>query len=311
LSIAIVTPATAGPFDLGTIVVRTALFVDRRSAQITAVSDEIPTELEGIGLDVRSIQVKMDRPDFTINPTSCDPSAFTGRVRSTLGVDTPLQSRFQVGECEGLPFEPNLRLTLKGGTRRGAHPALTAVLRMPEGSANPAAISVALPHSEFLEQGHIRTVCTRVQFAADQCPPGAVYGTATVTTPLLDYPLQGNVYLRSSNNPLPDLVLDFRGPAYQPLKLESAGRVDSVNGGIRNTFEFIPDAPFTKLTLRMQGGKKGLLVNSRDICKQAGKARVKYSAHNGASFEAHPALKAECGKHSKKQRHHQKRRARK
>jgi hypothetical protein len=179
---------------------------------------------------------------------------------------------------------------------------------MPAGNANLAAISVALPHSEFLAQEHIRTVCTRVQFAADACPPEAIYGTATVTTPLLDYPLSGPVYLRSSDNLLPDLVPDLRGPAGQPIKLEAAGRTDSIHGGIRNSFDFVPDAAFTKLVLQLEGGKKGLLVNSRDICKQVNKATVKYAAHNGLSVEAHPVLKADCPKKAKK--HHKRRAAR-
>jgi hypothetical protein len=135
-----------------------------------------------------------------------------------------------------------------------------------------------------------------VQFAADQCPKGSVYGTATVTTPLLDYKLTGPVYLRSSDNPLPDLVPDLRGPAHQPLKLEASGRTDSVNRGIRNTFDFVPDAPFTKLVLRMQGGKKGLLENSRDICAEPYRAKVSFGAHNGARHEVRPLLRARCGK---------------
>ncbi len=127
------------------------------------------------------------------------------------------------------------------------------------GDANIVRPALALPRSEFLDQAHIRTVCTRVQFAADACPKGATYGRAWVQTPILDYPLTGNVYLRSSDNLLPDLVPDLRGPAYQPIRIESAGRTDSIKGGIRNTFSFIPDAPFTKLVTRLQAGKKGLL----------------------------------------------------
>ena len=164
-------------------------------------------------------------------------------------------------------------LKLKGGTKRGKHPQLTVVLKTRPGDANIASLSLAMPRSEFLENAHIRTICTRVQFAADACPKGAVYGSATVQTPILDYPLTGNVYLRSSDNLLPDLVPDLRGPAYQPIRVESAGRTDSIHGGIRNTFDFIPDAPFTKLVTRLQGGKKGLLVNSRNICAQAPTAR--------------------------------------
>ncbi len=302
LSLAIVTPATAGPFDLGTIVVKTALYVDPKTAQITAVSDPIPSILQGIPLDVRSVHVKMDRPDFILNPTSCDPMTFGGQLLSTLGNSAALQSRFQVSDCGRLGFKPKLSLRLKGATKRGRYPALTAVLEPRPGDANLADISVALPHSEFLAQEHIRTVCTRVQFAADQCPPAAIYGTATVTTPLLDYPLTGPVYLRSSNNPLPDLVPDLRGPAWQPIKLESAGRTDSINGGIRNTFDFVPDAAFTKLVLQMQGGKKGLLVNSRNICQHKNRATVKMGAHNGDVFEARPVLRASCPKKAAKQK---------
>jgi hypothetical protein len=304
LGVAIVTPATAGPFDLGTIVVKSAIYVDRRTAQITAVSDEIPSILDGIPLDVRSVRVRLDRPDFTLNPTSCDPMSFGGSLLSTLGNTLALNSRFQLGECGRLGFKPKLALALKGGTTRGKYPALTAIMEPRAGDANLASVSVALPHSEFLAQEHIRTICTRVQFAADACPPAAIYGTATVTTPLLDYPLTGPVYLRSSDNPLPDLVPDLRGPAHQPIKLESAGRTDSVRGGIRSSFDFIPDAPFTKLVLRMQGGKKGLLVNSRNICKQVSRATVKYAAHNGATYEARPALKAKCPKAAKKKKKH-------
>jgi uncharacterized repeat protein (TIGR01451 family) len=302
LSLGIVTPATAGPFDLGTIVVRTALYVDSKTAQITAKSDPIPHILQGIPLDVRSVAIKMDRPDFILNPTSCDPMAVGGQLLSTLGQATPLQSRFQLAECGRLGFKPQMSLALKGGTKRGKYPALTAVLQPRPGDANISSLSVALPHSEFLAQEHIRTVCTRVQFAADQCPAAAIYGTVTVTTPLLDYPLSGPVYLRSSDNPLPDLVPDLRGPAYQPIKLESAGRTDSIKGGIRNSFDFIPDAPFTKLVLQMQGGKKGLLVNSQNICTTINKVTVKYGAHNGLTHAARPVLKAKCPKSAKKSR---------
>jgi hypothetical protein len=308
LSLAIVTPATAGPFDLGTIVVRSALYVDSKTAQITAVSDPIPTALQGIQLDVRSIQVKLDRPEFSLNPTSCDPMSFGGQETSTLSQVASLQSRFQVGECGQLAFKPKMTLGLRGGTGRNAHPALTATLEPGAGNANISSISVALPHSEFLDQSHIGTICTRLQFAADECPAASVYGEATVTTPLLDYPLTGNVYLRSSDNVLPDLVPDLRGPANQPIKLEAAGRTDSIHGGIRNTFEFVPDAPFTKLVVKLKGGKKGLLVNSVNLCDNPHKATVKFGAHNGATLTARPVLQAQC-KMAKKHKRHSQRRA--
>jgi uncharacterized repeat protein (TIGR01451 family) len=304
ISIAIVTPATAGPFDLGTVVVRTALYVDRNSAQITAVSDPIPSILAGIPLDVRSALIKLDRPDFTLNGTSCDPLAFTGRLVSTLGQAAPLTERFQLGECSALSFKPKLALRLIGGTRRGAHPALRGTLTMPAAGANVARVSVALPHSEFLDQSHIGTVCTRVQFAAKECPAASVYGHAQATSPLIDYTVEGPVYLRSSSHQLPDLVMALHGPPSQPVEVDAVARIDSIKGGIRSTFEGVPDLPLSRVVLEMEGGKKGLLQNSTNICKGTHKTTAELDGQNGKAADLHPALQARCPKAPKHHRRH-------
>jgi hypothetical protein len=290
LSLAIITPAVAGPLDLGNVVVRSALRIDPESTQITAQSDPIPTILRGIPLEIRSIVVAMDRPAFTRNPTSCDPTSVLGGVSPLLGAPAALSSPFQVGGCERLAFKPKLALRLKGGTERSDYPALTAVLRARAGDANIAKAAVGLPRSAFLAQEHIRTVCTRVQWAADSCPKAAIYGRATAWSPLLDAPLSGKVYLRSSDNELPDLVADLRGQ----IRVALVGRIDSHKGGIRTTFDSVPDAPVSKFVLRMQGGKKGLLVNSRDICKSVNRAEVKLIAQNNRTSDSSPVLKNGC-----------------
>jgi hypothetical protein len=297
LSMAVITPAVAGPFDLGTVVVRAALHVDPETARIHAVSDPIPTILEGIPLDVRSIDLRVSRDQFTLNPTSCEPFAFSGQALSVLNQAATLNSRFQVGGCQDLAFKPKLSLRLKGGIKRADHPQLTATLRMPPGGANIAEASVALPRSVFLDQANIRTICTRVQFAASACPKGAVYGYAKAWTPLLDQPLQGPVYLRSSDNLLPDLVADLNGQIHVVLH----GRTDSIRGGIRNTFEGVPDAPASKFVLSLRGGKRGLLVNSRNICKGKNRATAKFTAQSGKVSELRPVLEAKC--RGKKSRH--------
>jgi hypothetical protein len=303
LSIAIVTPATAGPYDLGTVVVRSSLAVDPETAKITATSDPIPRILQGIPLDVRSIDLRLDRPSFTLNPTSCDPMAITGQAGLVPSGAAALSVPFQVGECGALGFKPKLAMQLKGGTKRSSYPALTATLTMPEGGANIARASVSLPHSEFLAQAHIRTICTRVQFAAAACPPGSVYGTARAYSPLLDSPLEGPVYLRSSSNPLPDMVADLRGQIHVAL----VGRIDSHKGGIRTTFETVPDAPVSKFVLSMQGGKKGLLENSRNICGRPYRARAAFTAQNGKAATLKPVMKAKCPKKAGKKKQSRKR----
>jgi len=301
LSIAVITPAVAGPFDLGTILTRIAAHVDPKTARITAVSDPLPESLEGIPLDIRTVDVAFDKPGFTRNPTSCDPLSVDGLVTSTLGALAPVQSRFQVGECGRLGFKPQVFLRLFGKRfTRGSNPRLRAIVMPREGDANIARTAVTMPRSLFLDQSHIRTVCTRVQFAANACPAGSVYGSATAFSPLVDYPLSGNVYLRSSDNKLPDLVADLRGPAHQPVRVEVAGRTDSVKGALRNTFDLVPDAPVSKFVLHLQAGKKSLLVASRNLCKGAQRAKINMSAQNGRQLLLQPKIRIPCGKQRKR-----------
>jgi hypothetical protein len=292
LSLVAIVPAVAGPFDLGTIVNRIALRIDPESAQVSAQSDPLPRILFGIPLDVRDVRVNLDRPGFTLAGTSCDPKSVGVAVRGVSGATTSIAQRFQLGGCGALRFKPGLSLKLSGGTKRSAHPALKAVLNYPKGAnyANTASASVALPHSEFLDQAHIRTICTRVQFAANACPKGSIYGKARAITPLLDKPLEGPVYLRSSSNPLPDMVFALHGQ----IDVVAVGRVDSHNGGIRTTFDAVPDAPLSKVVLQLQGGKKGLLVNSRNICKHTNRATARFSGQNGKTSDFRPVLKDSC-----------------
>lgn len=295
-SLAFVVPAVAGPFDLGVQVVRTALQINSKTGQVTAKSDPIPKILEGVPLQVRDIRVDLDRPNFALNPTSCEAMAISATVTGASGALANLANRFQVGGCESLGFKPKLRLRLHGATRRAAYQRLVATVTARPGDANIARAAVTLPHSSFLAQEHIRTVCTRVQFAAGTCPKGSIYGHATAITPLLDAPITGPVYLRSSDNPLPDLVAALRGPNSQPIEVELAGRTDSKNGGIRNTFDLVPDAPVSRFTLKMKGGKKSLIVNSRDLCKGKQRATVRLRAHNGKVRNFRTVVKNDCGK---------------
>jgi hypothetical protein len=313
LSVVAITPAVAGPLDLGDVVIRSAVYVDPETAQITAKTDPLPEFLEGVQLRIRDIRINLDRHDWTLNPTSCEPKTVEVTAHGNSGGAANLSSHFQVGNCRALAFKPKLTLSLKGGTKRADNPALTATLTQKPGQTNIRQVAVTLPHSEFLEQGHIGTVCTRVQFSAvpRACPAKSIYGYAEAESPLLDYKLAGPVYLRSSDHKLPDLVVALQGPASQPIEIDLDGRIDSKHGGIRNSFELVPDAPVSKFVLRMQGGKKGLLVNSTNLCTAKAKARratVRIVGHNGKQADQSPLLTNQCGKpkkvHHKKQRNH-------
>jgi hypothetical protein len=306
LSVVSITPAVAGPYDLGTVVVRSALKLDPRTARITAVTDPLPQVFEGIPLRIRDVRINLDRPDWAINPTNCEPMSVDVKAFGASGAVTTDSSRYQLSGCEKLAFKPKLRIVLKGGTKRGDHPALLATLKARPGDANVARAAVTLPPSAFLDQAHIRTICTRVQFAAKACPKGAIYGSAIATTPLLNDPIKGDVFLRSSDNKLPDLVGNLRGVA----NIELVGRIDSVKGGIRNTFDVVPDAPVDTFTLRMQGGNKGLVINSKNLCAKTNRATVKLTAQNGRKYNFNPPVIAENCKKAKKNKKRGKRAAR-
>lgn len=313
LSIVAITAAKVGPFDLGTVVIREALEIDSETAEVfidSTGSDPIPHIIKGIPVHARDIRAYVDRPQFMLNPTSC---ARTSTASTVLGSgadfasssdDRPftVTSPFQAADCASLGFKPRLSLSLKGGTRRGQNPAFKAVLRARPGDANIDRAQVTLPHSEFLDQAHIRTICTRVQFRAGagngaECPPGSIYGYAKAITPLLDDPVQGPVILRSSSNPLPDLVAALHNGQ---IDFNLVGRIDSFNGGIRNTFETVPDVPVKTFTLTMRGGKKGLLENSTNLCAKKNRASAEFSAQNGKRLSFRPLLRPSGCKKARK-----------
>jgi hypothetical protein len=311
LSLAVVTPATAGPFDLGTVVVRVALFVDPDTAQIRAVSDPIPHVFGGALLSIRSVDLKMDRPDFTLNPTSCEPFTTSGALLggggnpadpaafSSFAVSAP----FQAGGCEALGFKPKLFTKLIGGRkkmRRNGHPAFRAVLVARAGDANIKRAALTLPHSQFLDQSHIGTICTRVHLAAAACPARSVYGYARAQTPLLDDEVQGPVYLVASDHELPDLLADLHGQVNVRLR----GVISSAKARLKTVFFPVPDVPVSKFTINMKGGKKGLLVNSRDLCLKPNRSVLNFKAQNGKQLKVKklPLRTPACRKAKKKSR---------
>ncbi len=306
LSLVVVTPALAGPFDLGTVVVRVPLFVDPETAQIRAATNAIPDVFGGAKLDIRSVLVNVNKNDFTLNGTNCSKFATAGALKGG-GADPtnpatfssfPVSDPVQLDNCPALKFRPKLNLRLFGATKRAKHPRLRAILKARSGDANIARASVALPHALFLDQASLGKICTRVQFVAGDCPKKSIYGRARAFTPLLGQPLEGPVYLRSSNNKLPDLVAHLEGQ----VDIDLVGRIDSFKGGIRTTFDRVPDVPVSKFVMKLRGGKRGLLVASRDLCKGKVKAIVQLKGQNGKKANKRTKLRTPCGKkgHGKK-----------
>jgi hypothetical protein len=304
-SIVAIDSALVGPFDLGVVIVRSAIRIDpvTTQASIDATgTDPIPHIIDGIPIHLKDIRAYIDRPHVTINPTSCEPaevsSALNGsgerfgdQADDTLATAT---APFQAFNCGALGFRPSIALHLKGGTRRSKHPALRVVVTPRPGDANIAGAQVALPSSLFLDQGHIKTICTKAQFSRDACPKESVYGHVRAYTPLLEEPLEGDAILRSSANVLPDLVFVLKGHG---VEVDVAGKIDSVNGGLRGTFTQVPDAPVSKFELTLAAGKQGLLVvSARNLCAKKQLADSKFMGHANKGLIWKPEVRAECKK---------------
>lgn len=292
LSLAIITPAVAGPFDLGTVVVRVALYVDQNTAQIHAVSDPIPTILDGIPLDVRSVSLSMDRAGFTFNPTSCEPMTVNGEAISTLNQTAGLSNRFQVGGCAGLPFKPSLSATTQGKASKANGASLVVKIAAKPGEANIRKVNLQLPVTLPSRLTTLQKACSEAQFNANPaaCPAGSVIGSATAHTALLQAPLSGPAYLVSHGNAaFPDvefvLQADERGGNIE-IVLDGATQI--TKGITYSNFETVPDAPISSFETVLPTGPHSILTANLpasakyNLCGQSLRMPTTLTGQNGA-----------------------------
>jgi hypothetical protein len=249
------------------------------------VSDPIPNVFGGVKLDIRSIDVNVNRYQFMTNPTNCTAGAVAGTINgggsnpalasawSSYAVSAP----YQATGCNKLAFKPSFHARITGGTTRAKNPKIRVVVKARKGDANLARTALNLPHSLFLDQGHIKTVCTRVQLAAKQCPKNSIYGHAEASSPLLKQKLKGPVYLVSSKHKLPDLLADLNGQ----INIQLDGVISSQHGGLKTVFNNTPDVPLKTFILEMKGGEKSLLQNSTNLCKSPQNAILNMKGQNG------------------------------
>ena len=308
LSLAVVTPALSGPYDLGNVVVRAALDVNPETAQITAVSDPLPQILQGIPLRLRFVRINLDRQNFTLNPTNCNPASIAAHLTGDQGAVANLSEPFQVANCRNLTFAPKLAMGFTGSTKQAGNPAVHADISYPSSGsyANISRAVVTLPPTDLIDNAHINTPCTEVQFAAgkvpgENCPPGSDIGFAKATTPLLEKPLEGPVYLRTHPGVgLPNLVAALNGQ----IDIALVGKVDTVHGRIRTTFESVPDAPVSNFSLTLDGGGKGLLENKPGFCARALRVSAEITGQNGKTANQNPLLSTPCAKRHHKRKDH-------
>ena len=252
--LSVVVPAVAGPFNLGNIVVRAAVSVDPHTAQINVVSDPIPSMVDGIPLQVKTVNVSIDRQNFMFNPTNCEPLSVGGTLTSTQGASANVSSHFQAANCAALPFKPvfNVSTQAKSSKQNGA--SLTVKGTFSGGEANIHSVAVVLPKQLPARLTTIQQACPEATFAANpaSCPAGSDIGIATATTPILATPVSGPAYLVSHGGAaFPDVVAILQG---EGVTVDLVGSVNIKKGITSSDFATVPDAPISSFQLTLPEG---------------------------------------------------------
>jgi hypothetical protein len=305
LSLVAITPALAGPYDYGTVVVRVALHIDPLDAHVVADSETVPSIIGGIPIRMRSIQVNIDKPKFMINPTNCDPLAVASEGIGDQGTPVGFSSAFQAVNCSTLGFAPKMTITQLGTrkqTKRSQDPSLRFDLNTRAGDANIKSVAVTLPKAFAVDQRHLGNICSRTQLAAEHCAGRQAIGTVETTTPLLEAPLKGPAYAVSGFGKLPHLAFILAGQVTLIPEAESS----SVKGGhLKTVVPTVPDAPIGHFRLTLFGGSQGYITNTKSLCAAPTVTTVEYSAQNGKALTQKVKTKAACGSKAAKHKRHQ------
>jgi hypothetical protein len=313
----------AGPFrgamELSPIIVRQAIHVDRKTAQVTAISDPLPLIHHGVPLRVREVTVLVNRGGFMLNPSDCAAKQVAANLTSDQGATAHPTNAFQANNCSNLAFKPKLALRLTGRkqVKTGKHPGIKATVTqkgIPE--AGIAKAEVRLPKSLALDIDNAQALCeyedgTKPDLE-NHCPKGSIVGRSRAVSPLLNDPLVGNVYFvknvrRSSSGnlirTLPMIVVALRGE----IAINLVGESNVKKGKLVNTFDQVPDAPITRFNLNINGGKNGIIAVTRtrrsliNLCSSRRQiAEADIDGHNGRRHDQDIRMKTPCGKKTNK-----------
>lgn len=291
LSIAVPTAGQAGPFDLGVVVVRAGIYVDRTDAHVTVRSDPLPTIIQGVPLRLRQVNVTIDRPDFIVNPTSCKAKSIFGSFGALGGGGSDQAVAFRAGGCGDLELKPKLSFKVRGKKSHtdGSYPGVEATLTDVGGGSNYAKVEAKLPLALVLEPKHAQALCKPEQAAAYNCPKTSIVGSASARSVLPDE-LRGPVYFVEGRRKtasgrtvasLPDLWIPLSADGVT-IDVRASSQVDPKTDRLIATFHDLPDAPIKTFKLKINGGKHGILVVSgKSTCARDMTLDTRYTGQSG------------------------------
>jgi hypothetical protein len=254
----------------------------------------MPQIIGGIPIRMRSIRVSIDRPDFTINPTNCEPMSVESEGIGDQGTVARFSSYFHVVNCFSLGFRPRMSVHQLGGrrgTRRAANPGLKFDLNTRAGDANLKSIAVTLPPAFEIDQRHLGNLCSKSELESKECAGSQPIGTVKTETPLLERPLEGPAYAVSGYGGLPHVVFILGGQ----VTILPQGESKQTRHGLRTEVAVVPDVPIGHFRLTLFGGKHGYISNTRNLCIAPTFTAVEYQAQNGKSTTQKVKTKVACG----------------
>jgi hypothetical protein len=296
-SLVIKVPAQAGPFDLGDVITRAGIYIDPETTQVTVKTDPLPQTLDGIPLAYRTIYATIDRPNFTLNPTSCAPLSVGSSLAAANGASAGPSDRFQVADCASLQFKPKFTASTNAKTSKAAGASLKVRVAYPPGSmgtqANIKSVKVELPKSLPSRLTTLQKACTAKAFEANpaSCPAESVIGHAIVDTQLLSVPLEGPAYFVShGGEAFPNLIMVLQGDG---VTVELIGDTLIKNGVTSSTFKSTPDVPFESFELTLPQGKYSALTANGNLCQQNLVMPTVLTAQNGATLNQNTHIETE------------------
>jgi hypothetical protein len=288
--LSVVVPAVAGPFNLGNVVVQAGIHIDPHTAAVTVISNPFPQLVDGIPLRMKTVNITLDRSEFTINPTSCTPKEITGTVTSAQGAQVAVSSPFDVAGCQDLPFKPTFSASTAGKTSKANGASLTVKVTSGTGQANIGEVAVDLPKQLPSRLTTLQKACTEAQFNTNPagCPAASLVGTAVAHTPILNNPLTGPAYLVSHGGAaFPDLEILLQG---EGVVLDLDGNTNIKKGITSSTFNSVPDAPISTFEVTLPEGAHSALATDipakakGSLCGQSLKMPTTIVGQNGAQI---------------------------
>lgn len=309
-SIVSISAAKVGPFDLGTVVVHLPLDVDPRTARVSipqGLPDQIPHIIDGIVVHVRDIQVTVDRPDFTINPTSCEHMSFSATVygsgqnftSATDDQPATTSTPFQAADCASLAFKPGFQVATNGKTSRKNGASLKVKLtypNTPQGTqANIHSVHVELPRALPSRLNTLNHACPAATFTQNPagCTPQSRVGYAKATTPILPVPVEGPAYFVShGGQQFPELIVVLQGDG---VTIDLAGEtfINEHTSITSSTFKQVPDVPVGTFELNLPQGEYSALGANTNLCTTTLTMPTSFTAQNGAVLKQSTPINVE------------------